>query len=103
MNGAPTFVPPCVQNGASGGGDSKADVPRRSRSNRRPRVSDRVRSRPFLPLSGCEERGMRDSVQRFRYYPGIMDQRVGLACRSECEFDRLGASSDHHFLLMDAY
>lgn len=40
-------------------------------------------------------------VQRFRYYPGIMDQRVGLACRGECEFDQLVASGDHHFSLMD--
>ena len=42
-------------------------------------------------------------VQRFRYYPGIMDQRVGLACRHECEFLHLVASGDHHFSLMDAF
>ncbi len=41
-------------------------------------------------------------VQRFRYYPGIMDQRVGLACQRECEFDQLVASGHHHFSLMDA-
>ena len=41
-------------------------------------------------------------VQRFRYYPGIMDQRVGLACKGECELDQLVASGDHHFSLMDA-
>jgi len=40
-------------------------------------------------------------VQRFRYYPGIMDQRADLKCRSECEFDQLVASGDHHFSLMD--
>ena len=42
-------------------------------------------------------------VQRFRYYPGIMNQRAGLVCRRECEFDQLVASGDHHFSLMDAF
>ena len=41
-------------------------------------------------------------VQRFRYYPGIMDQRAGLTCQSECEFNQLVASGDRHFSLMDA-
>ena len=42
-------------------------------------------------------------VQRFRYYPGIMDQRVGLACQRGCEFDQFVATGDHHFSLMDSF
>jgi hypothetical protein len=41
-------------------------------------------------------------VQRFRYHPGVMDQRLGLACTDGCEFVQLIATGDHHFSLMDA-
>lgn len=41
-------------------------------------------------------------VQRFRYYPGVMDQRLDSACRNDCEFVQLIANGDHHFSLMDA-
>ena len=41
-------------------------------------------------------------VQRFRYYPGVMDQRVDAACKDGCEFGQLVATGDHHFSLMDA-
>ena len=40
-------------------------------------------------------------VQRFRYYPGVMDQRVGVECQEGCEFGQLVATGDHHFSLMD--
>ena len=40
-------------------------------------------------------------IQRFRYYPGIMDQRVGVACQDGCEFGQIVATGDHHFSLMD--
>ena len=40
-------------------------------------------------------------VQRFRYYPGVMDQRLDSACRGGCEFVQLVATGDHHFSLMD--
>ncbi len=40
-------------------------------------------------------------VQRFRYYPGVMDQRVGLECQEGCEFGQLVATGDHHFSLME--
>jgi molybdopterin/thiamine biosynthesis adenylyltransferase len=39
-------------------------------------------------------------VQRFRYYPGIMDQRFDVTCKNGCEFGQLVASGDHHFSLM---
>lgn len=40
-------------------------------------------------------------VQRFRYYPGVMDQRLGLECQETCEFGQLVSTGDHHFSLMD--
>ena len=40
-------------------------------------------------------------VQRFRYYPGVMDQRLGLECQATCEFGQLVSTGDHHFSLMD--
>lgn len=40
-------------------------------------------------------------VQRFRYYPGVMDQRGGVECQEGCEFPQLVATGDHHFSLMD--
>ena len=40
-------------------------------------------------------------IQRFRYYPGVMDQRVGVACQVGCEFGQIVATGDHHFSLMD--
>ena len=40
-------------------------------------------------------------VQRFRYYPGVMDQRLGRRCQGGCEFGQLVATGDHHFSLMD--
>lgn len=41
-------------------------------------------------------------VQRFRYYPGVMDQQVDRTCRAGCEFQKLVATGDHHFSLMEA-
>lgn len=41
-------------------------------------------------------------VQRFRYYPGIMDQQMDRVCREGCELKQLTATGDHHFSLMDA-
>ena len=41
-------------------------------------------------------------IQRFRYYPGVMDQRLDAACKDGCEFGQLIATGDHHFSLMDA-
>ena len=40
-------------------------------------------------------------VQRYRYYPGVMDQRGGSECHEGCEFVQLVATGDHHFSLMD--
>ncbi len=40
-------------------------------------------------------------VQRFRYYPGVMDQRADPGCRDGCEFGQLVSTGDHHFTLMD--
>jgi hypothetical protein len=41
-------------------------------------------------------------VQRFRYYPGVMDQRVDLTCKHGCEFGQLVGTGDYYFSLMDA-
>ena len=40
-------------------------------------------------------------VQRFRYYPGVMDQRLDSRCGNSCEFVQLVATGDHHFSLME--
>lgn len=41
-------------------------------------------------------------VQRFRYFPGVLDQQLDRQCVDGCQFQRLVASGDHHFSLMDS-
>lgn len=40
-------------------------------------------------------------VQRFRYYPGVMDQRRGMVCTEGCDFAQLVATGDRYFSLME--